>query len=579
MEKGVSSNGILVFAVCVLAVILVVLLLIPSDETTSTSQSTNEVQNVVLTQKSATLTVGNTYVITAVVSPSNATNKELTYISSNPSVASVDAFGNVKAIGKGTTTIMVTSNNGKKAEFTINVVNKSVPVTSIKLNKDDVTLTEGESLTLKLSVTPSNTTEHSYKWTSSNTSVATVDSNGKVKALKSGTTLITVKTSNNKIAICDVTVKAKVVVVAVSKVTFDITSKNAQVGESFNINATVTPSNAANKTLTWESSNTSVATVSSGKVTIKGVGTTIITATSNNGIKATASITGIAKPVSTLVLPESFNIPSGYIDAGKTYSSSTLKFKTIKQKDASNYYALIWVKDASKQLNNANNNYKGGSKSGILQQEVSSMGYQSKGLIGTNGGFAWNSRDNIPILATKGVLTKNTVYQTWHWNGNRHESLMYGVLSVDRNGNLIHRNVNSKFLLNPGSDQEKLSEEGYQDIENWLKNNGARNTWGVTSFQTSNWVSATGGADTRTMLCQVDKNNFVLSVGHHNITNNGKIMHDMFGCIAVINMDGGGSTGMYYKTPNSSINRIYSYKRPSESQERNIVDTLYFVEQ
>ena len=164
------------------------------------------VESVRLNKSTLTLTAGDSETLTATVSPSNATNKNVIWTSSNTSVATV-SNGTVKAVKSGTTTIKVTTaDGGKTAECQVTVKAKVIGVTSVKLNKSTLTLTEGDSETLTATVSPSNATNKNVSWTSSNTSVATV-SNGTVKAVKYGTTTIKVTTADGgKSAECRVTV-------------------------------------------------------------------------------------------------------------------------------------------------------------------------------------------------------------------------------------------------------------------------------------------------------------------------------------------------------------------------------------
>ena len=279
-----------------------------------------------------------------------------------------------------------------------------------------------------------------------------------------------------------------------------------------------------------------------------------------------------------LRLVDSYVVGSNYeVLDNKSYSGTTLKYKTIRQKNATSYYALIWVADANKQINSANNNMQGAQRPYALNTEIKAKGYGNKAIIAVNGSFTWNSRANIPVIASNGNIVKNTKYQTWRMNGNKHESLRYGILAVDKNGKLIHRGVDEKFLLNPKTTQEKLSDAGYQDVEKWLKDNGARNDWAVHSYVTGGWKDGAINSDYRTMLCQVDEHNFVLSVGYRNsIEGHMKELHNMFGCTIVVNLDGGGSSGMYYKLRGSnSMSSVYQYTKDS----RTIADILYFIEQ
>ena len=229
---------------------------------------------------------GSSQTLTATVSPSNATNKTITWSSSNTSVATV-SNGVVKAVGFGTATITAKSNNGKTASCSVTV--NPIQPTGIKATPETSTL-YGLNGTVKLSanVMPSNATNKAVTWSSRNTSVATVSSDGTVKAVGYGTAVITAKTVNGLTSNCTVTVNP----IAVTGVSLNKSSLSfTGTGSSQTLTATVSPSNATNKTLTWSSSNTSVATVSNGVVKAVGFGTATITAKSNNGKTASCSVT------------------------------------------------------------------------------------------------------------------------------------------------------------------------------------------------------------------------------------------------------------------------------------------------
>ena len=229
---------------------------------------------------------GSSQTLTATVSPSNATNKTLTWSSSNTSVATV-SNGVVKAVGFGTATITAKSNNGKTASCSVTV--NPIQPTGIKATPETSTLYDlNGTVKLSANVMPSNATNKAVTWSSRNTSVATVSSDGTVKAVGYGTTVITAKTVNGLTSNCTVTVNP----IAVTGVSLNKTSLSfTGTGSSQTLTATVSPSNATNKTLTWSSSNTSVATVSNGVVKAVGFGTATITAKSNNGKTASCSVT------------------------------------------------------------------------------------------------------------------------------------------------------------------------------------------------------------------------------------------------------------------------------------------------
>ena len=162
------------------------------------------VTEVSLNQTTMDLKVGESGELTATVEPADATNKNVAWTSSNESVATVDANGNVTAVSEGTAIITVTTADGNKtATCTVNV--KSVPVESVTLNKTSLSLTEGESAQLTATVMPENATNKAVTWTSSDQSIATVDADGTVKAVKAGTATITA-TAGEAEATCIVTV-------------------------------------------------------------------------------------------------------------------------------------------------------------------------------------------------------------------------------------------------------------------------------------------------------------------------------------------------------------------------------------
>jgi len=155
-----------------------------------------------------------------------------------------------------------------------------VEVSSVSLNTATIEMVEGETFSLVATVLPKDAEYDKVIWASSNASVARVNS-GTVTAIKEGITTITAS-AGGKSATCSVKVSTRVV--AVTSITLDKTSLSMQVGETKTITATVNPDNATDKTVTWGSSDVSVATVSDGKVTAKKSGTAIITAKSGSCI-------------------------------------------------------------------------------------------------------------------------------------------------------------------------------------------------------------------------------------------------------------------------------------------------------
>ena len=168
-----------------------------------------KVAGVSLNQTSVKLVEGDQVTLIATVTPSDAANKNVSWTSSDNSIATVDN-GKVTAVKVGTATITVITEDGNKtASCTVTVTARTYPVESVTLDKDAVELTEGADITLTATVNPSNATNKNISWTSSDNAIATVE-NGKVTAVKAGTATITVKTEDgNKTATCAVTVNKK----------------------------------------------------------------------------------------------------------------------------------------------------------------------------------------------------------------------------------------------------------------------------------------------------------------------------------------------------------------------------------
>lgn len=163
------------------------------------------VTSIELNKTSLRLKEGEFETLTATVKPDNATDKTVTWASSNEGVASVDAAGKVSAIKEGTATI--TAQAGEKTAKCEVTVYKDIPVSSIELDKTTLSIAVGDAVTLKTTVKPADATDKTITWSSNDTNVAKVDAEGKVTAIGKGSTTITAY-SGNVSASCKVFVKA-----------------------------------------------------------------------------------------------------------------------------------------------------------------------------------------------------------------------------------------------------------------------------------------------------------------------------------------------------------------------------------
>ena len=225
----------------------------------------------------------------------NSRAKKYEYISDNTSVAII-SYGRVKGVAEGTAniTVSVADSNYKPEQVTLQVTvsEKKIEITEVLLNKDAETLTEGDTITLSAEVLPYDTTySKNVSWSSSNEAVATVSADGTVTAKSAGTAVITATTENGKTASCTITVEKKLI--PITEVYIDKSSATLTEGDTATLTATVLPENTTySKDVSWSSNNSEVAAVdANGTVTAKSVGTTIITATSENGKSASCTIT------------------------------------------------------------------------------------------------------------------------------------------------------------------------------------------------------------------------------------------------------------------------------------------------
>ncbi len=200
--------------------------------------------------------------------------------STDSGVLSADpSSGAIKAQGAGTAALCYTFSLGTvkcsvKQDFSI--THSHIPLTGITLNKSSLSLTEGDQATLTVSYQPENTTDsRTVSWSSSNPSVAAV-SNGTVTARNAGTAVITAKVSE-KTASCTVTVRKKSV--PLSGIALDKSSLSLTEGDQATLTVSYQPENTTDsRTVSWSSSNPSVAAVSNGTVTARNAGTAVITA-------------------------------------------------------------------------------------------------------------------------------------------------------------------------------------------------------------------------------------------------------------------------------------------------------------
>ena len=296
------------------------------------------VSSLELSQTSLDLMEGDEATLTATVKPSDATEKSVSWRSSDESVATVNN-GRVKAVKPGNATITASA-GGRSATCSVKVGKRVVAVTSVSLDKTELKLKVGEEATLTATVKPDDATDKTVTWSSLDPKVATVQ-NGKVTALKAGVVVI-MANAGEKGAMCNVTVEDNVV--AVTSVELDKTTLEMTEGDETTLTATVKPDNATDKTVTWTTSDATVATVTDGKVKALKAGSVTITATAGEkSAKCTVNVSTKVIPVTSMWLDKSeleltegdettltaTVMPENATDKTVTWSSSNTSVATV----------------------------------------------------------------------------------------------------------------------------------------------------------------------------------------------------------------------------------------------------------
>ena len=267
--------------------------------------------SIALNHDELTLYTGEKATLTASVKPNDATNKSVSWASSDDKVVKVSQTGEITAIGTGSAQVTATTCDGSKLTDACNVT-VNARAESLTLDVEEKTISIGETFTLVPNIKPEEASPR-LTWESSDPAVAHVDENGHVEGITSGTADITATTTDgsNLTATCRVTV-----IKYVSSIELDEDEMTLFPGETKKITATVIPMDATNRTLAWTSTDEAVATVEDGTITARGKGSASIIATSTDGsnIQAVCHVTVTAQTESL-----TFDIEEKTIGIGETF--------------------------------------------------------------------------------------------------------------------------------------------------------------------------------------------------------------------------------------------------------------------
>ena len=275
-----------------------------------------------ITPTSDTIKVGGTTQLTPIFTPENTSDKSVTYVSSDESVATVSADGVVTGVRVGMAVIQCTATaSGKTASCSITVEQ----AVTLQLTPSSRELAKGHSFTIKKKVTPS-TANAAADWKSSNSAIAKVTSAGKVTGKKYGSVNITCTLKNYDVS---ATCRVKVAKLR-STVKLNKSSIRINIGQTYRLKKTVWTNGSKNPKVKFKSKNKRIASVgkTSGKIRGKRVGSTVITATTSDSVHAKAKCRVIVIRRATLI-----RLNKTYANC---YIGKTLRLKaSIKPKNAS----------------------------------------------------------------------------------------------------------------------------------------------------------------------------------------------------------------------------------------------------
>lgn len=294
---------VLIFVVALILIVVLAKSCSKNNDSTGGNNPTNQPISIAMNRTDLTLEVGEDFELFADVLFASASSPIVTWYSDDSKVAVVDDNGFVSAIAEGNTNIVAKYiENGKEylSKCSITVTSKSIAAENIDIVQEKITLKKGAGVLLEISLTPSGANENNLVFSSDDTSIATVSSKGYINAIDYGTTTIRVKTENGQLSdTVQVSVTATGQTV-INPVSLELTgiSNGISVGKTATVRTNLLPANATNKTLTWSSSNPSVATVKDGVITGVSAGSCKIIATTSNGISSSIDITVQSNQVS-----------------------------------------------------------------------------------------------------------------------------------------------------------------------------------------------------------------------------------------------------------------------------------------
>ena len=449
----------------------------------------------------------------------------------------------------------------------------------ILLNKTELTITVNEKSTIKVIDRLGRVIKDNVKWQSNDINIVTVDNNGNVYGKAIGDAIIVVKVGG-KITTCKVKVIENANENKLSSIIVDKKSITIEIGKKEKITAYV---KSGSKKIKWISNNTDVLVVDkNGVIEAKKTGVATVSAINEEDGKNAICYVTVKKKATTPIVP--YNYTTKYV-------GTTLKYYI--QNNTSHYLTYIWMDDPYNQIKKLESTVAeygkimtddemtvSGKKS--LRKTVGEMmnAYISNGMISSskaaiafNGsGFfdkrisAWkpvsdyyDQRSNSWFSFNDGILVRNRIYDD--------VSPYSVIIGISPNGEL------KVYDDSANTSQERIKKS------NKIIDDKIKNTWNFTPVIIKNGkvVTSKTSRALRNAICQIDSNNYVMytSIQERGLKSVGETLKQI-GCVTAFNLDGGGSTSMFYKEAGSKT--VQKVKCSEGNKCRAVVDGIYFIE-
>ena len=572
MTKKLDKLIIILFIVIVG---LIIYLLFHDDTVT--------LRKIILDKKEMSIYLKEKNIINVSFEPNDATDKSIVWKSNNPNIANVDNNGIVSGINTGSTDIIVSTPDGRISSK-CHVLVKERKVESIKLEESDMTLRVGNKKKLSLVISPPDATNKKLSYISSDRSVLSIDADGNMTAKKVGQVVVTAKSVNNIKASCNITVVDSNTVL-VNNVKLNKSSLRLDVFKEEKLNAIITPNNAYNKKINWVSSNPSIATVDSNGL-VKGIkdGTVTITAkSSEGGKKATCKVTVRATPI----------VPLNSITI--RYDGTTLKYYI--QNNNSYYLTYIWMDDPYNQIRKLDSTV---AKYGKLMTDTELANAGKKSLRMTIGDMLNSYIKSGRIPSSKALVAYNASgfydkrISTWKPVSDYYD-LKTNSWIVLTEGKVIRNRLTEKETpqgivigISPSGelkiyDGKVNNEEDRKKKSDLILSDKIKNTWSFSPVLIKNGKInsfSNNQSAYREAICQINTNNYVVltTINSKRLSEVSTILKNI-GCKTAFNLDGGGSTSMFYKPSNTkTVTKVKCSDGSSHNTCRSVVDGIYFIE-